>query len=396
MQVALINHDYPPFIFGGIGNFVSELAKGLSRQGVKVYVITGYPKHHRAKVPYRVVEDGIEVFRFPFPPIPPRHTAFQLCNYKAIQKLLQSLNVDVIHGQCGASYPLIGNLKKLAPVMVTFHGSPLYEKIFSTQSIVRGGSRQDFSTYLLGYPAWHFTYKKELKYCTSAVAVSKSLKEELLTEMGQKYDKKISYIWNGIDFQSLDASYVGDNSDDLESEDSILFAGRLFWRKGALNVIKLANILQQNQSTFKIIVHGTGPLYCKMQNYIRLFGLKNITLKGFTSKQELMRSFRKCKFLAIPSVYESCPMILLEGMCLGKIPLLLDQPFSNELTLKGKYGVLGSDIKNLSERLLNLQNTHAIDEYSKEIKTFARNSFDIAVTAKKYVGLYGTCIKNSE
>lgn len=389
MKVALLNHDYPPYIFGGIGNFVHELAKGLTRQGVEVSVITGYPNTLQSwkKLPYKSIEDGIEVYRFPFPPIQPRHTMFQLFNQKQILKTITELDVNVIHGQCGATYPLIANLKKIAPVLVTFHGSPLYEKKFSTQSIVRGGSLKDFSTFLLGYPAWHFTYKKELRGANAATAVSESLKSELLEEMGENYSSKICPVHNGVDIPSLDKA-IDENGHIPESERRILFAGRLFWRKGALNVIRFAYLLQQKEADFKIIVHGTGPLFKKMQELIVSLQLKNIELKGFTKKSELIRSLKSSKFVLIPSTYEACPMILLEAMCLGKIPLMLKLPFSSELTKDGQYAILGSDLNELAEKILLAKNEQSIHRLSEEIRTFGRDAYNMDKVASKYISAY--------
>lgn len=41
MRVAIITSDYPPYNFGGIGEFCKNLAEALARQGVDVVVITG-------------------------------------------------------------------------------------------------------------------------------------------------------------------------------------------------------------------------------------------------------------------------------------------------------------------------------------------------------------------
>src|SRR4030042_1082695 len=198
MEVVLLNHDYPPYIFGGVGTFMHELAKGLARKGVKVHVITGrnVPLSSLGRFQFRrTTEDSIDVQRFPYPNIIPRHTVFQMWNLKKLSESIQKLDVDVIHGQCTATYPLMRSLKKKAPILVTFHDSPLMEKIGSAQSILRGGSLSDISTFLVGYPAYHFTFLKELQYSDAVVTVSKSLKSEILLEMGEKYTEKIQYIY---------------------------------------------------------------------------------------------------------------------------------------------------------------------------------------------------------
>jgi len=391
MEVVLINNDYPPFIFGGIGTFMHELAKGLLRKGIKVHVITGYPEPINSLGSFgfkRSLEDDIDVQRLPYPSIPPRHTVFQLWNFKKIMKIIQNLDVDIIHGQSGCTYPAIMNLKLNAPVLVTFHGSPKMDKIAVVNSVLRGGSLKDFWTSFIGYPSYSFFYRKELQYSDVAVTVSKALKSELISEMGEKYAEKIRYIYNGVDLPSLDREYEKVEPGVSDSEETILFAGRLFWRKGALNIIKMAYLLQKNKTKFKIIVHGTGPLSDKMHHYIRSLRLNNIELKGFTTKAQLIQSMRRCKFVAIPSTYEACPMILLESMCLGKIPLMLNLPFSSELTEGGKYGILGDGIESLTNRLITLQNTQSLSKLSHDIRGFARNVYDIDKVTTKYIETY--------
>jgi glycosyltransferase involved in cell wall biosynthesis len=264
----------------------------------------------------------------------------------------------------------------------------MMEKISSTQSILHGGSLGDLRTYLVGYPAWKFTYQKELHYSKLAVTVSKSLKSELIVEMGQKYEHKLRFLHNGVNIEALDKTYGKCDDHVEESDETILFAGRLFWRKGALNIIAMAYLLQKKQANFRIIVHGDGPLFNKMRAKISSLGLKNIELKGFTAKEELVESMKRSKFVAIPSIYEACPMILLESMCLGKIPLMLNLPFSSELTENGKYGLLANDAKGLIEQLTSAKKNFSIDYLSKEIRTFARNTYDINSVASKYINIY--------
>lgn len=393
MKVALINNDYPPYIFGGIGTFTHELAKGLSRKGVKVCVITGYPEPISTIGSFgfqRSVEDGIDVMRFPYPSIPPRQSIFQIWNFKKIVEIIRNLDVDVIHGQCGSTYPLLINLKRVSPILVTFHASPLMERIASAQSILRGGSLKDFWTYFIGYPAYSFPYRKELQHSDVAVTVSRALKSEILMEMGEKYEEKIRCVHNGVDIPSLEREYEKNETGIVESEEAILFAGRLFWRKGALNVIRMAYLLQKKETPFKIIVNGAGPLYHKMQKYISSLKLKNIELKGFTSKAILMKNMRSCKFVIIPSLYEACPMILLESMCLGKIPLMLKLPFSSELTEDGKYSILGNGIKSLTDQLIALKNSNSnsLNQMSNDIRKFARKVYSIDRVTTQYIELY--------
>lgn len=388
VNVVLLANEYPPFIFGGIGTFMKELAQGLYRMGANVTIISGYPASWSGKEPRCENEDGIAVYRLPYPNIPPRHTSFQLANLKRVSQIIEEVHPSIIHGQSGSTFPLLSRLKRNAPVVVTFHSSPQMEKVTSIQSVLRGGTLTDFLTYVVGYPAWSITLRKELEGSDSAITVSEALKHELLGEMGEKYNEKMHAIHNGVNVEMLDREYNETKEIATESEETILFAGRLFWRKGPLNMIKMACLLQREKSRFRIIIHGSGPLSKKIQTCIRSLGLKNVEFKGFTTRSQLMKSMRLAKFIAIPSIYEACPMTLLEGMCLGKIPLMLNLPFASELTESGKYGLIANDMHSLTTKLVEASNNANLDHLSTKIRVFARQSYDINKTANKYLDIY--------
>lgn len=388
LKVVLLSHVYPPFIFGGIGAFVKDLAIGLSKMGVDVTVISGFPVLRSTKKSLREIENGVSIIRLPYPAVPPHHSFFQLANFKMLSLLADEERPDVIHGQGYCSYPAILKLKKAAPFLVTFHDSPLMEKIISTRAILRGGSLTDFRTYVLGYPVQSLICKKELQESELSVAVSNSLRSDLLMEMGQTYEKKIRTVQNGVNLESLDRDYAIAGNGKEESENTIIFMGRLFWRKGALNIVKMAYYLQKENSGFKIIVHGHGPLFGKMQSEIASLGLRNIELKGFTTRAELLSSLSISKYVALPSLWDACPMAVIEGMCLGKIPLMLSLPFGLEITKGGRYGVIANDMRSMVNKLLSCKNTRDLNLFGKEIKTFARTKYDSRKTAGKYLKLY--------
>ncbi|MGB9615268.1 MAG: glycosyltransferase, partial [Fervidobacterium sp.] len=121
--------------------------------------------------------------------------------------------------------------------------------------------------------------------------------------------------------------------------------------------------------------------------------LTNIELKGFTRREQLIQSMKMSKFVLIPSFYEACPMILLESMCLGKIPIMFDLPYAREFTANGKYGILA---KNLNDMVFQINRIIQEPEYMRclegKIKHYARKNYNINKAAQKYYHLYKSVV----
>ena len=390
MHAVLLSLEYPPFICGGVGTFVKNLAIGLRREGVRVTVISGYPVPSNVKLEEINEEKDAElnVIRFPYFDVRPKNAIFQLLNLKKICETIKDVDPDIVHGQGLSTFPALIKLKNLAPLIVTFHSSPKAEKTMGVYSLLRGGSFDDFRTNVIGYPAWSFIQRQELSNSNMAVAVSKNLKSELLEEMGETYREKIHEIHNGVDIETLDREYKSVEDDVKEANNTILFAGRLVWRKGALNLTKIAYLFQKEKLDFKLIVHGDGPLFKRLKRDMQDFGLTNIELKGFTSRERMMRSMKRSKFVIIPSFYEACPMILIESMCLGKIPVMFDLPYSVEFTENGKYGIMTKEPKDMIKQLRIAYTKLDLEDFGEKVKDFARRKYNIKNMLLQYLNLY--------
>lgn len=389
LHIVLLSHEYPPFVFGGVGTFVEDLAHGLAKRGIKITVVSGYPARLTGlfKRDADKLEDGITVMRFPYPSIPPRHLIFQLMNYKQLSKTVESLDADIVHGQSGSTFPALLNLKHILPIVVTFHSSPRLQMISSLKSLTRGGSIRDFFTFDIGYPLWRYTFRKEFQESTANVAVSKTVESELSQEINDGR-KSFFCIRNGIDLEMLDNVW-GNAHSEKENDPVILFGGRLFWNKGVFNLVRLAYLLKKRPNlNLRIVIYGSGPLYQTILREIQRLGLTNVELKPFVARTEFMVSMKRAMFVAVPSFYESCPMVLLECMCMGKIPLLFNVPFAREFTQDGKYGILANSVQDMAKKVESLFHSGYMDNLGSEIRSFSRKNYSVDVTASRYELLY--------
>jgi len=81
-------------------------------------------------------------------------------------------------------------------------------------------------------------------------------------------------------------------------------------------------------------------------------------------------------------------MILLESMCLGKIPLMFDLPYAREFTQNGKYGILAKDAEDMVMKIKLVYEHGDMEHLKNDILNYARKKFDINKIALEYYHLY--------
>jgi len=388
MQVLLISHEFPPYIFGGIGMFVKDLAIGLSNIGLNVTVICGKPIPNKNPQSHTFVDDDrFTTIRLPYPNVIPRHMAFQIFNKQKIKNIIEKLKPDVIHGQSGQAFPAIISYKKVAPVVVTFHTSPAVGKMLSIKSVALGGTFGDFLTGTLGYPAYRHSYREEYKNADARVAVSKSLMNVLSEEMDVA-DDSFQFITNGVDLNNLDELCSLSPADQNGGKPVLLFGGRLFWSKGVLNLVDLAYLLEKKYKLdLNVVIYGSGPMYNRILEAKRNYGINNLILKEFASRSNFLNEMINAKLVLLPSPFEGAPMMMLESMCLGKIPVTFNLPYAREFTQNGKYGLLCDNVQEMAVRIRDLL-SDSISPLENQVRHYGRTNYNIKKTATAYYNLY--------
>jgi glycosyltransferase involved in cell wall biosynthesis len=393
LHVVLLSHEYPPFIYGGVGIFVENLAHGLLRRGVEVTVIAGYPVpsggFKKFKADEEQTDSGINVVRFPYPNISPRQLWFQIFNLPKFSGVIRRINADVIHGQSGGAFPAMLTLQRFAPTLVTFHMGLKTMRNLTIHSLTRGGNFSDFFTYVVGYPVSLYSFREEFVRSDSAIAVSQTLMNEMKQDFGKKEKGELHYIHNGVDVEGLQAKQSSISGINDREKPTIVFGGRLYWTKGIVELLELAYLLRKNRNfDWKIKIYGTGPLSTMIKKRTLNLGLDNVVMFGHVGQLEFFEAVRKSTFVVIPSFNEACPLTLLECMCLGKIPCMFNLPYAREFTENGKYGILANNVDDMATQIESTYRDADLESMGKEIKRFATKKYDILKVASEYLKIY--------
>jgi len=213
--------------------------------------------------------------------------------------------------------------------------------------------------------------------------------EEMKRDFGGKENGNFLYIRNGVDVEKLQREYSNSSHDTVDRDPTIIFGGRLYWTKGVLHLLKLAYLLRKRHNfNWKIMIYGRGPLDAQIKRRISDYCLNNVIVYGLVDRDKFISAMKKATFVVVPSLNEACPMVLIESMCLGKIPIMFNLPYALEFTDNGKYGKLANSIEDMATLIESTYRNTDIKNFEREIKRFATKKYNILNVASKYMDIY--------
>jgi glycosyltransferase involved in cell wall biosynthesis len=311
-------------------------------------------------------------------------------NLHGLRKLASKF--DIVHGQDTSSFPLIYFSKRIDPELpwvVTAHDGFISELQFAIRSLGRGGAIGDFLRYVVGFPAWDAILRGDLRYADVIVPVSDNLSNEI---MGfYRIDpRRIVTIPIGVDIEHLESLARFSSPPVASNKVKLFWAGRMSWRKGIIHLMhSLSHLIHEiGFNDFELQMFGRGPLESKVRVLVAALNLNsNVRLRGFVKYEELIASMATSDIVCFPSLYEACPVGLVEAMVLGRPTVAFDRPYSRELI--GMEGVLARGISDYAEVLHDLCTDSGLrQKLGKRLKVRAQGNFDIRLIAGNYLKLY--------
>jgi glycosyltransferase involved in cell wall biosynthesis len=343
MKIALISHEG-----GGISSVTYGLAQSLAQKKIDTTIFTSTLAH---KYQTEKVNEYFNVVRFPILDFPPRSFWFQILNIRKLSKLLN--NYTVIHGiSPDASFVFTFYKKKLKkPLIATIHGSPrAIQKVF-VNSPISSWNLGDFGYNIVEFPLHDFTISKILSGSDHIVACSFTTLEELKAYKTLHLNKT-SVIYNGINLDEI--GKIRTPSNDYKDNLSVAYAGRLFWTKGAIHLLKAFQLVRQNFKDVHLKIFGKGPLEQKIKKIIVQADLKNcVSFLGHVPHGRLIAEVKMADVVVLPSLYEAQPMFALEAMACKKPLVVFDVAYARELIYNKNIGVLAQahNVNDLSEKI---------------------------------------------
>lgn len=198
---------------------------------------------------------------------------------------------------------------------------------------------------------------------------------------------KCVVIPNALDIKATEEQFneIRDLPVENETRSDVLFVGRLEHRKGLRWLIEAFSLLQKRGKKYTLQIIGQGPMFTELQEKISENNLDNyVSLSGYVSKEELLRSYLFTKVVVIPSLYEGVPTVALEAMAARKPLIVTNIPGLNELVVNECNGLIvppkdAKSLANAIDKILTPINYHLHSLETVDKKTLSAFSWDVIV-----------------
>ena len=386
MRVALISNEG-----GGISSVTRGLASALSKKKVFTTIITeGDAASYKKEI--ETVNDYLEIIRLPVIYFPPRGLWFQLRHFHFLSNLLKQHSIT--HGiSPQASVCLSFYKKKLnKPFITTIHSAYNFARREFLHTPVSHWTLSDFGLHVIEHPWHHFMISSCLANSDHIVACSMNTLNELRATYKNVPMKRISAISNGIDFDEIESIRIEDDVDSDKNNLSIVFAGRFFYLKGVLHLLRAMKTLSLNFKNVRLKIFGAGPLETRVKEFISKEGLRDTVLfRGRISHRQLIAEIKSSDFVVHPSLHEAQSMLALEAMACMKPVVAFNAPFVHETIKNGYNGILAKpfDTVDLSEKIrILLEDTKLCRKLGRNAYSYVKLNHNWDLQTVQYLKIY--------
>lgn len=305
-------------IAGGVERVTDLLAREFGKRGHKVFYLNNKPN--------KVLEDyafpGILSY-FPYPDYKDERNVSFYVDY------LQKNDIDVIINQCGAFQDSIlynqrGNTK--AKVVSVIHARPSlnYDNLFSEISVLKKRGLKEIVKRIARiaiYPKIKKDYlvrlKKHYAWLTSGnntdrlVLLSDTFKNDLLALVDEIDENKLCSLPNPVSFEI----------EKIHSKSqTLLYVGRLdTGQKRVDRLVRIWREVSHSMPDWNLKIIGDGPDRMKLINMAK--NMERIYFLGF---KDPALYYKEAAIMCMTSSHEGFPMVLMEAMSKGCVPIAFD------------------------------------------------------------------------
>ena len=230
---------------------------------------------------------------------------------------------------------------------------------------------------------WHSHYNRLYQKCDAVILLSEYYKPIYKKMAGLADISKLEAINNPLSFQEV-------KEEIYQKENQILWIGRFdSMHKRPERMVQIWSLLEDKHPDWSLLFLGDGPCKDAVESLVKHLNLKNVKFAGFTDP---INEYKKSSILCSTSTMEGLPMILLEAMQFGAIPM----SFSS---FESIYDVVDDEINgyiippydlklyaNRLESLMTDKNRRKL--MSQNAKEYVSGRFNVEKITKIWLGLF--------
>lgn len=384
MRVVMVG-DFPRKVDemgGGVEAVTTYLANALQEFGdISLQAVTLDRWGGEARVEQ---QRSVPVHFVPLSRRPSRLSNWQ--NTARLAEVIRRLKPDVVHAHIANQYATAA-MKSGVPWVLTAHGVRHLEMALRPGAINR-------------YREW--TIKREefrlMRAATHLISISPFINSVFEGEISAN----VSLIDNPVDEIFFDVKPT-------PVAGQILYVGRLIPRKDLLTLFKAFAVVHKKHPHCRLRLAGEGvsglepsgyPL--ELMQFIDANGIKEaVTFLGQLNDSELLTEYANCQLMAVSSIVETAPMVILQAMAASVPVVSTDAGGISGLVEEGKSGYVvpvgAADL--LAEKLaIVIGDIEISSQMARNAKIIAEDRFRASHIARRtrdiYVRATGTNVKD--
>jgi glycosyltransferase involved in cell wall biosynthesis len=287
LDILIVTSEAPPIV-SGISTYIGQLAKGLTRRGHNVNVLSS------------VQIGGIALGEW-------RFSAFA-AHWRRVARALKQFDVVNVHGPAPTMSDIflrqVNRLPSYArPAVVYTHHSPIYIRNASWMS------------------ARYNQHHKSLALCADRIVTSS---DYYANEYRTRHGPLVHAIPWGVNIQPSWNQTIISPEPVGSQRLRALFVGQMRPYMGIETLLAAV----ADQEWLELTLVGHGPELARYQRLAKRLCVNNARFTGRLSEQELLNEYRSHDIVVLPSVTraEAFGLVLLEGMANGCVPVASDLP----------------------------------------------------------------------
>lgn len=324
MKVLIVARDFPPYLVGGMGIFVKNMAELLPKMGVKLTIV-GPLKNTKQR--YEKINDNLEIYRVP------TYGKTFLTKVPTLAyfagKLARGLDYDLAH----LLTPCFTHFK--CPTIIHFQSTRYgeYKALVKDKAYVAGWLN-----------TLYIPLEKNMAENADIILVlTEKMKEEVL-KFCHVDKQKMHILPNGVDL----TSFKPQKKRKRNNIKKILYVGRLDLRKRVPDLIQAFKKIN-NKIKAELIIAGEGALRKNLETLARGYPVRFL---GKVPHKNIPRLYQESDLVVVPSSYEGFPHVILEAMASG-IPVLTSDSCPNLGGVQFETGNINSLTEKIIESLTN-------------------------------------------